>query len=1000
MSIENHFPASLTVSLILVAVVSLAQAQYSGGTGEADDPYQIATAADLIALGETPDDYDKHFILTADIDLDPNLPGAKVFDRAVIAPDDIAQPLYHSIGSPFTGVLDGNGYRILNLAISGEDYIGLIGELGSGGQVRNLGVVDVRIVSSGWCVGGLAGRMKDALVTRCYSTGVVTGGSAVGGLIGRNGYEGGGEVFVSVLGGVIDQCYSTASVSGSTAVGGLVGANEAGSVTCSYALGSITGNTSIGGLVGVNSRFDESCTFSLGVARVFQCYATGAVVGEDYTGGLVGRSGSSSGITASFWDIEASGLLKMCGFDFDDTGCDDSHGKTTAEMQTASTFLEAGWQFVNYREVPQDYVWAEPEGGGYPVFWWQSSSLPSLPAFSGGTGEAADPYLISTVEELNSICCNPRLMAYHFKLVNDLDLADVHFYPIGEGVSDIEEIYYPFYYPNLEWYRGVFDGNGHTIRHLAIDGGSCVGLFRCLAPRGEIHNLGVVDVNMSGSDGVGALAAWNGGTVTNCYSTGMISGDNDVGGLLGFNAGIVTRSYSAVVITGDNSVGGLVGNSTGSLTYCHSTAVVNGTGGPVGGLAGSNNGIITTSYSTGAVRGDDNLGGLVGWNSGDVTMSYSTGSVSGDSDIGGLVGWNFRGNVTMSYSVGAVSGNEAVGGLVGRGRYESSSGYVYEGRTFKSFWDIETSGQTESAGGTSLNTAGMQTATAFLDAGWDFIDETENGTEDIWTIIEGQTYPLLSWQKYGGGTGEPNDPYLIYTPEHLNALGAEPNDYDKHFKLMADIDLSEYDGKDGRAQFNIIGSYSRYASEQGCWNEGIPFSGVFDGQGHTISHLTFENEDIESSVGLFHSVNGTIRDLHVVDADVRSSLSGAGILVGKLLHSATISGCSVDRGYVCGRYSAGGLVAMNFHPTCGWGGPVSAGTISNCRIRETTVCVDTFGEAGGLVGYNYGMVSDSYADANVVGGEYAGGLVGSNGGSIANCYCIGQSVRLHTLVVS
>ena len=72
----------------MVCLVGLpAQAKYSGGTGEPNDPYQIATAADLIALGETPDDYDKHFILTADIDLDPNLPGRKVFDKAVIAPD-------------------------------------------------------------------------------------------------------------------------------------------------------------------------------------------------------------------------------------------------------------------------------------------------------------------------------------------------------------------------------------------------------------------------------------------------------------------------------------------------------------------------------------------------------------------------------------------------------------------------------------------------------------------------------------------------------------------------------------------------------------------------------------------------------------------------------------------------------------------------------------------------------------------------------------------------
>ncbi|HEC03431.1 MAG TPA: rhodanese-like domain-containing protein, partial [Phycisphaerales bacterium] len=59
--------------------------KYSGGAGTPEDPYQIATAADLIALGEDPNDYDKHFILTADIDLDPNLPGRRVFDEAMVA---------------------------------------------------------------------------------------------------------------------------------------------------------------------------------------------------------------------------------------------------------------------------------------------------------------------------------------------------------------------------------------------------------------------------------------------------------------------------------------------------------------------------------------------------------------------------------------------------------------------------------------------------------------------------------------------------------------------------------------------------------------------------------------------------------------------------------------------------------------------------------------------------------------------------------------------------
>jgi len=42
--------------------------------------------------------------------------------------------------------------------------------------------------------------------------------------------------------------------------------------------------------------------------------------------------------------------------------------------------------------------------------------------------------------------------------------------------------------------------------------------------------------------------------------------------------------------------------------------------------------------------------------------------------------------------------------------------------------------------------AEMQTASTFLDAGWDFLDETANGTEDIWWILEGQDYPRLWWE--------------------------------------------------------------------------------------------------------------------------------------------------------------------------------------------------------------------------------------------------------------
>ena len=135
--------------------------KYSGGTGEPNDPYQIATAEDLILLGETPEDYDKHFILTADIDLDPNLPGRKVFDRAVIAPDvnDVNYDWDGNVifdGTPFTGAFDGNGHTISNLTIISTGYIGLFGRLsaylfgnvGVISEVRDLGLVDVNITGS------------------------------------------------------------------------------------------------------------------------------------------------------------------------------------------------------------------------------------------------------------------------------------------------------------------------------------------------------------------------------------------------------------------------------------------------------------------------------------------------------------------------------------------------------------------------------------------------------------------------------------------------------------------------------------------------------------------------------------------------------------------------------------------------------------------------------------------------------------------------------------
>jgi hypothetical protein len=78
-------------------------------------------------------------------------------------------------------------------------------------------------------------------------------------------------------------------------------------------------------------------------------------------------------------------------------------------------------------------------------------------------------------------------------------------------------------------------------------------------------------------------------------------------------------------------------------------------------------------------------------------------------------------------------------------------GYSYIGVVGACFWDVETSRQPDSDGGVPKTTAEMQTASTFLDAGWDFVGETKNGAEDVWWVLEGRDYPRLRWESAESG---------------------------------------------------------------------------------------------------------------------------------------------------------------------------------------------------------------------------------------------------------
>jgi len=732
------------ISLLLVTLYFYglpAQAQYGGGTGEPTDPYEIATAEDLIALGETPEDYDKHFILMADIDLDPNLPGRKVFDRAVIAPD--TRPTnYQFEGAAFTGVFDGNGYKVSHLTIEGESYLGLFGRSLSGAVVKDLWIADVNVTGSGNYVGGLMG-CSYGIITDCYKSGSVSGRVWVGGLVGFNVgdvtqcYSTGSARGENHVGGLLGNnsgnvlnCYSTGTVSGNGDVGGLVGTNKRGSmlnccysagsasgdgddvggllgnnygnVLNCYSAGSASGDRDVGGLLGYNSDNGNvlNC-YSTGSAsgdhgvgglvgwnnngEVTSCYSAGTVNGGNYLGGLVGM-GDYGLVNNSVWDVETSGLMNSSG----------GAGLTTAEM------MDPGMLGLN--GLGGDPNWVLDSGRDYPRLAWEERPglIISQPVIDwlDGTGTPEDPFQIENADQLLLLHKSSILWNKHFVLNADIDLD-----PSLPGRIVFRRAVIPTF-------KGSFVGNGHAILNLQIEGVDHVGFFGTLSKGSLVRNLGLENVLVHGTgSNIGGLVGYMGynssGQVLNCYSTGSASGENHVGGLVG-------------------------------AIWTTNLEVIN-------------------CYSTGRVSGNEDVGGLVGEISTfglpnfpedirDIVINcYSPVTVSGNEDVGGLVGRVHRpGSLGLSkvasyYSTATVSGNEDVGRLVGGGGWEGVS-------VTSCFWDIQTSGQATSAGGTGKTTAGMQTAGTFLEAGWDFVDETANGTEDIWWILEGQDYPRLWWE--------------------------------------------------------------------------------------------------------------------------------------------------------------------------------------------------------------------------------------------------------------
>ncbi len=358
--------------------------QLFDGSGTSEDPYVIATLEDLRTLSEYNNFWGMSFIQTADIDAS---------DTKNWNDGDGYSPLGNwdgSVNANFSGYYNGGGHAISNLYINSSlTGTGFIGYTQNNAKIDSLNLINCDITGT-VSVGGIVGYGDSCNVSHCSVSGIIKGGSKIGGLVGWA---------VSI--GTIDNCHSTASVTANAAdtkwVGGLVG-QVLGDININncYASGSITGSERVGGLVGASTlnantsnchasgtvtgtKYTGGFVGYCGADTITNCYSSTLVMGEEYSGGFCGFTysgeinncytiGNAIGTskTSAFGEVHSTSpsVISNCYYNSDISDSTDNYctGLPTDSMLMVASF--SNWSISN---STSDSTWGIIEGYSYPA---------------------------------------------------------------------------------------------------------------------------------------------------------------------------------------------------------------------------------------------------------------------------------------------------------------------------------------------------------------------------------------------------------------------------------------------------------------------------------------------------------------------------------------------------------------------------------------------------------------------------------------------------------
>lgn len=462
-----------------------------------------------------------------------------------------------TLASPFAGSLDGDGHAVRGLKVEAKGYAGLFGKA-SDATFKNLRIEGAEVESTGNNTGIFAGYVTGGSIERCGVSGSVTGVSFTGGLVGQI-YRGGTKV---------SECKMEGNVVGTEYVGGLVG-ELTGNVENSYVTGTVrstTNNSYIGGLAG----------------RSWE-----AVITNSYAAVQIGNGGKGlvnvyrdTKVFDSYYDAQVAGIEKSNSY---------SIGKLTIAFMSKE-FLRS-WDFEN--------IWDIVEGETRPYLKWEGEEGREKVTdveILGGDGTTENPYLIGTPE---GFLCIPYELSAGYQMMNDIDFEGENITPIGT---------------NSNFFTGIFNGGGYTVRNFKVSANGYAALFG-YANEATIKNLRIEggEVESSSNDAGILVGRLNNGNIEKCSVSGNITGTDNVGGLVGFlNKGNIIECRAEGEIIGQERVGVLVGYMEGNVENCWAVGSAISTENSVytGGLVGRIwSGTIKNSYA--AVSVSDGGRGLV-----------------------------------------------------------------------------------------------------------------------------------------------------------------------------------------------------------------------------------------------------------------------------------------------------------------------------------------------------------------------------------------------------